>query len=188
MHILEILLIAIGVSMDAFAVSICKGLACKEKPAKTAILCGVWFGIFQMIMPLIGYLIGSVFASYIESFDHWIAFVLLAFVGGKMLKDAIAKEVPDEDDDVHDLSFTKMLILAIATSIDALAIGVTFAMVDINMFIAIPTIGIFTFTLSAIGSLIGRKFGEKHRKKATIAGGIILILIGLKILIEHLFF
>lgn len=186
--ILEIILIAIGVSMDACAVSICKGLACHEKAKKTALLCGVWFGVFQMLMPLVGYLIGSVFASYIESFDHWIAFILLAFIGGKMLKDAVSKSEPDEDDDTRDLSFTKMLVLAIATSIDALAVGVSFAMIKTNMFIAIPTIGICTFLLSFVGALAGKKIGEKHHKKATFVGGLILIIMGIKILIEHLFF
>ena len=190
MGILELLIIAIGVSMDAFAVSVCKGLACHEKPRKTALLCGVWFGVFQMLMPLVGYLIGSVFANYIEDFDHWIAFILLLFIGGKMIKDAFAKELPDEecDEKSNDLSPTKMLVLAIATSIDALAIGVTFAMINTNMFIAIPAIGICTFTFSFIGAIIGKKFGEKHRKKATLFGGLILIAMGIKILIEHLFF
>lgn len=186
--ILEIILIAIGVSMDACAVSICKGLACHEKPKKTALLCGIWFGVFQMIMPLIGYLIGSVFANYIEAFDHWIAFVLLVFIGGKMLKDVFSKYAPDEDDNPHDLSPTKMLVLAIATSVDALAVGVSFAMINTNMFIAIPTIGAFTFLFSFVGALAGKKIGEKHHKKATFAGGLILIIMGIKILVEHLFF
>ena len=186
--ILEIILIAIGVSMDACAVSICKGLACHEKAKKTALLCGIWFGVFQMIMPLIGYLIGSVFASYIESFDHWIAFILLVFIGGKMLKDAFSKELPDEDEDPNDLSPTKMLVLAIATSIDALAVGVSFAMINTNMFIAIPAIGICTFLFSFVGALAGKKVGEKHNKKATFIGGLILIIMGIKILVEHMFF
>ena len=190
MGILELLIIAIGVSMDAFAVSVCKGLACKAKSKKTALLCGAWFGLFQMLMPLVGYLIGSVFASYIEDFDHWIAFVLLLFIGGKMIKDAFSKELPLEecDEKSDDLSASKMVILAIATSIDALAIGVTFAMVETNMFIAIPAIGICTFALYFLGAIIGKKFGEKHRKKATFFGGLILVLMGIKILIEHLFF
>lgn len=186
--ILGIILIAIGVSMDACAVSICKGLACHEKAKKTALLCGLWFGVFQMLMPLVGYLIGSVFASYIEDFDHWIAFILLVFIGGKMIKDAFSKEEADEEDDPHDLSASKMLVLAIATSIDALAVGVSFAMINTNMFIAIPTIGFCTFLFSFVGALAGKKIGEKHHKKATFAGGLILVLMAIKILVEHLFF
>lgn len=188
MEIIQILLIAIGVSMDAFAVSVCKGLACKDKPLKTALLCGIWFGLFQMIMPLIGYLIGSVFATYIEAYDHWIAFVLLAFIGGKMLKDAFSENEDDEETCSNDLSFTKMLVMAIATSIDALAIGVTFAMIKTNLLVSISTIGICTFSFSFIGALIGKIFGEKHQKVATIIGGLILILMGIKIIVEHMFF
>ena len=193
MGILELIIIAVGVSMDAFAVSVCKGLSCPEKTRKTALLCGIWFGLFQMIMPLIGYLIGSVFAGMIERFDHWIAFVLLLFIGGKMIIEALSKkglplEADDNEEDKNDLSISKMLLLAIATSIDALAVGVTFAMVETNIFIAISLIGIFTFSLSFIGALIGKHFGEKHRKVATFIGGLVIVLIGVKILIEHLFF
>lgn len=185
---LEIIFIAIGVSMDACAVSICKGLCCQCKAKKTALICGLWFAFFQMLMPFLGYIIGSVFASYIESFDHWIAFVLLAFIGGKMLKDAFSKDVPDEDDCPNDLSASKMFVLAIATSIDALAVGVSFAMINTNIFIAIPAIGLCTFIFSFVGALAGKKVGEKHHKKATFVGGLILILMGIKILVEHLFF
>lgn len=187
---LEIIIIALGVSMDAFAVSVCKGLSCPEKTKKTALLCGIWFSLFQMIMPLVGYLIGSVFSNYIESFDHWIAFALLLFIGGKMIIEAFSKKdnsLENEDEDKNDLSISKMLILAIATSIDALAVGVTFAMVDTNIFVAIPTIGICTFALSFIGAIAGKKIGEKHRKVATFIGGLVIVLIGVKILIEHLF-
>ena len=150
MGILELLIIAVGVSMDAFAVSVCKGLSCPCKTRKTALLCGIWFGLFQMIMPLIGYLIGSVFAGMIERFDHWIAFALLLFIGGKMLIEALSKkelplEADDNEEDKNDLSISKMLLLAIATSIDALAVGVTFAMVETNIVLAISLIGIFTF-------------------------------------------
>ena len=142
-----------------------------------------------MIMPLIGYLIGSVFASYIEEFDHWIAFVLLLFIGGKMIKDVFSKStLEDEDECPCDLSASKMFALAIATSIDALAVGVTFAMIETNMFIAIPAIGACTFLLSFIGALAGKKIGEKHSKKATFVGGVILVLMGVKILLEHMFF
>ncbi len=191
MGIIELLIIAVGVSMDAFAVSVCKGLSCPEKPKKTALLCGIWFGLFQMIMPIIGYLIGSVFESMIERFDHWIAFILLLFIGGKMLLEALSKKdlpLENDEEDKNDLSISKMLLLAIATSIDALAVGVTFAMVETNIFVAISLIGIFTFTLSFVGALIGKHFGEKHRKIATFLGGLVIVLIGVKILIEHLFF
>lgn len=193
MDIIGLLIIAVGVSMDAFAVSVCKGLSCPEKPKKTALLCGIWFGLFQMIMPLIGYLIGSVFASYIERFDHWIAFILLLFIGGKMLIESLSKnelplEVENSEEDKNDLSASKMFLLAIATSIDALAVGVTFAMIKTNIIIAISLIGICTFTFSFVGALIGKHFGEKHRKIATFIGGLVIVLIGVKILIEHLFF
>ena len=193
MGIIELIIIAVGVSMDAFAVSVCKGLSCPCKTRKTALLCGIWFGLFQMIMPLIGYLIGSVFAGMIERFDHWIAFVLLLFIGGKMIIEALSKkelplEADDNEEDKNDLSISKMLLLAIATSIDALAVGVTFAMVETNIFAAISLIGIFTFTLSFVGALIGKRCGEKHRKIATFLGGLVIVLIGAKILIEHLFF
>lgn len=193
MSIFELFIIAIGVSMDAFAISVCKGLSCDKKPRKTALLCGIWFGLFQMLMPLIGFLIGSVFASYIEQFDHWIAFILLLFIGGKMIIEALSKkELPLEADEIqnkkNDLSFSKMLLLAIATSIDALAVGVTFAMVKTNIFVAISLIGFFTFTLSFVGAIVGKHFGEKHRKIATFLGGLVIVLMGAKILIEHLFF
>lgn len=193
MGIIELIIIAVGVSMDAFAISVCKGLSCPEKRTKTALVCGTWFGLFQMIMPLIGYLIGSVFASYVELFDHWLAFILLAFIGGKMIKEALSKkELPleaDEDQEQYrDLSFSKMFLLAIATSIDALAVGVTFAMIETNIIFAILIIGICTFLFSFFGAIIGKHFGEKHRKKATLLGGVVLVLIGIKILIEHLFF
>ena len=146
-----------------------------------------------MIMPLIGYLIGSVFAEMIERFDHWIAFVLLLFIGGKMIIEALSKEklpleADENEEDKNDLSISKMLLLAIATSIDALAVGVTFAMVETNIVVALSLIGICTFSLSFIGALIGKHFGEKHRKVANFIGGLVLVLIGAKILIEHLFF
>ena len=193
MGLIELIIIAVGVSMDAFAVSVCKGLSCPGKTKKTALLCGIWFGLFQMIMPLIGYLIGSVFAGMIERFDHWIAFVLLIFIGGKMIVEALSKEklpleADENEEDKNDLSISKMLLLAIATSIDALAVGITFAMVKTNIVVALSLIGICTFTLSFIGALIGKHFGEKHRKVANFIGGLVLVLIGVKILIEHLFF
>ncbi len=185
MKIWEIILIAIGVSMDAFAVSICKGLASKDKPLKTASTCGVWFGAFQFLMPVIGFFIASIFAGFIESFDHWIAFVLLSIIGGNMLKEAFSKE---QEEVSNELSFLKMFLFAIATSIDALAVGVTFALLKVNIWVCAGIIGAFTFVFSFVGAIIGRKVGEKFKNKAEIFGGIILILLGLKILIEHLFF
>lgn len=185
MKIWEIIMIAIGVSMDAFAVSICKGLASKDRPLKTASLCGVWFGFFQFLMPVIGFFVGSLFAGFIESFDHWVAFVLLGIIGANMLKESFSKE---QEGCVNELSFWKMFMFAIATSVDALAVGITFALLKVNIWLCAGIIGLFTFSFSFSGALIGRKFGEKFKNKAEMLGGIILILLGIKILIEHLFF
>ena len=184
MGILEIILIGLSVAMDAFAVSICKGMASNKK-TKTALICGCWFAIFQMLMPAIGYFVGYSFSSYIESFDHWIVFVLLLLLGSNMIRAACSKK---EEEIKNDTSFKEMLLLSLATSIDALALGITLALVQTNIIIAISVIGIITFTLCVIGVLIGQKLGEKHKKIATIFGGIVLILLGIKILIEHLFF
>ena len=185
MKIWEIILIALGVSMDAFAVSICKGLSCKDKPLKTGLVCGAWFGFFQFLMPVIGFFVGSLFAGFIESFDHWVAFVLLGVIGANMIKEAFSKE---QETVSNELSFLKMLVFAIATSIDALAVGITFALLKVNIWVCAGIIGAFTFTCSFIGAVIGRKFGEKFKNKAELLGGIILIVLGIKILIEHLFF
>lgn len=185
MSFLEIILIAIGVSMDAFAVSICKGLACRDKRLKTAFACGTWFGAFQVIMPVIGFYLGRLFAGLIEKYDHWIAFALLLILGINMIKEAFSK---DEEQASDDTSFLKMLILAIATSIDALMVGVTFAVLNVNIWLCVLIIGLTTFAFSFVGVIIGRKVGEKHKNKAVLAGGIILVLLGIKILIEHLFF
>lgn len=185
MKIWEIILIALGVSMDAFAVSICKGISCKEKPLKTGVICGAWFGFFQFLMPVIGFFVGSLFAGFIESFDHWVAFILLLIIGGNMLKEAFSKE---EEQVSNELSFVKMLVFAIATSIDALAVGITFAVLKVNIWVCAGIIGAFTFVCSLIGAVIGRKVGDKFKNKAEILGGIILIVLGIKILIEHLFF
>ena len=185
MKILEILLIAFGVAGDAFVVSICKGMT-TQKRVKTAIVCGIWFALFQMIMPTIGYFLGSTFAEYIESFDHWVDFVLLLLLGVNMLKESLKKD--DEQNLKDDTSFKSMFLLALATSIDALAVGITFALVKTNVILAIGVIGAITFACCVVGGLIGQKLGEKHKKLASIIGGLVLILIGLKILIEHLFF
>ena len=180
----ELLVIAIGLSMDAFAVSICKGLSMRKMNWKNAILAGIYFGGFQSLMPLLGYFLGSRFKDYIVSVDHWIAFILLAIIGISMIK-----ESRESDEDINDsFDFKTMLVLAIATSIDALAIGVTFAFLSVNIVPAVSFIGVITFTLSVIGIKIGNVFGSKFKSKAELAGGFILIIMGIKILIEHLFF
>lgn len=183
MGLFELFLIAVGLSMDAFAVSICKGLAMKKISLKNACIVGLWFGGFQGLMPAIGYLLGSQFEQYITSIDHWIAFVLLSIIGGTMIKEALSK---DEDEENASLDIKTMFLLAVATSIDALAIGVTFAFLKVNIIPAVSFIGVITFTLSAIGVKIGNVFGSKYKSKAEIAGGIILIGMGIKILLEHL--
>ena len=183
MGIIEILLTGLGLAMDAFAVALCKGLSMKKFDKKKGIIIGLYFGIFQGMMPLIGYLLGTTFQNLITSVDHWIAFVLLGFIGGNMLKEAFSKEEETCNDKVD---FKTMLPLAIATSIDALAVGITFAFLKVNIVIAVLSIGIITFIMSFIGSKVGNKFGTKYEKKAQLFGGIILVLIGLKILLEHL--
>ena len=184
MGFIELLLMAIGVAGDAFAVSICKGVTATKK-VKTALVCGVWFAVFQMIMPLAGYFLGTAFLKYIETFDHWIVFALLLILGVKMIKETLSNKEEEKRDDT---SFKTMLLLALATSIDALAVGVTFAIVKANIWIAIGVIGIVTFAFCVVGGMIGQRLGEKHKKTAGILAGIILIALGVKILIEHLFF
>ena len=184
MTYLELFLIAIGLSMDAFAVSVCKGLSTRELKAKHYLSVGAWFGGFQALMPLLGYLLGSGFEGYINKFDHWVAFGLLAVIGGNMVKESFEE---DEDRADDSFAFKTMLVLAVATSIDALAVGITFALLpDVNILAAIGFIGCTTFVLSAIGLRVGNLFGLKYKSKAELAGGIILILIGVKILLEHL--
>lgn len=187
MSISELLLIAVGLSMDAFAVSICKGLATKKVGVKHMLIVGLWFGGFQALMPLIGYLLGTAFEQYITSFDHWIAFALLTLIGANMLREAFSKD--EEESAGASLSFGTMLVLALATSIDALAVGITltFLVESIGYLIfAVLSIGIITFILSAIGVRVGNLFGVKYKKGAVISGGAILILLGVKILLEHL--
>ncbi len=184
MGLLELFLIAVGLSMDAFAVAVCKGLSVRQVKVKHFLLTGIWFGGFQGLMPFIGYLLGTTFESYINTFDHWIAFALLALIGGNMLKEGFSKEEEKANDS---FSVKTMLVLALATSIDALAVGVTFALLpDVNILAAVLFIGVITFILSAIGVKIGNIFGAKYKSKAEIAGGTILVLMGLKILLEHL--
>ena len=188
----ELLLTAIGLSMDAFAVAVTIGITSKadtaEKPVmvKRGIITGLYFGFFQGLMPLIGYLLGTQFADKISAFDHWVAFVLLAIIGARMVIGSLKKD-EDEPQKVS-MKPSKMLPLAIATSIDALAVGVSFAMVGTQIVPAVLTIGVTTFALSFVGVFIGKAFGGRFKSKAELLGGIILILIGLKILIEHLFF
>ena len=183
MNLAELFLLAVGLSMDAFAVSVCKGLAMKKATLRSMAIVGAWFGGFQALMPLLGYCLGTVFAGYITAFDHWIAFALLALIGAGMIREARGGE---ESGSGASLAFRTMLLLAIATSIDALAVGVTFAFLDVNLPFAIGFIGAVTFVLSAAGVHVGARFGAKYKARAELTGGIILILLGLKILLEHL--
>ena len=187
MGIIELLVLAVGVSMDAMAVSVCKGLAMKKATFKNAMTCGLWFGGFQALMPLIGFYLGTIFADAIRKFDHWVAFILLGIIGINMLKEALEKGDSCSVQDA-DLSFKTMLLMAIATSIDALAVGISLAMVleGGQIFLAVLLIGIMTCSLSALGVKIGNVFGCKFEKKAQIAGGVILLLLGTEILLEHL--
>ena len=183
MSFFDLFLIALALSMDAFAVSICKGLSVKKAGAKHILTAGIYFGGFQALMPLIGFLLGFKFERFIVSIDHWIAFVLLAVIGGNMIREALG----GGDDEVNDsFSFRTMLPLALATSIDALAVGISFAFLGVDIVKAAVLIGVTTFVLSGVGIVVGNIFGSKYKSKAELAGGIVLILIGLKILLEHL--
>ena len=193
MGIGELLLLAVGVSMDAFAVSICKGLAMKKATLRASMTCGLWFGGFQALMPTIGFFLGTLFAEAIQAIDHWVAFVLLGIIGINMLKEAFEKpecaccSVDGCNEQNADLSVKTMFIMAVATSIDALAVGISLAMAgNVNIWLAAALIGICTCGFSAGGVKIGNVFGSKFEKKAQIAGGVILILLGTKILLEHL--
>lgn len=183
MNFIMLLTLAVGLSMDAFAVSICKGLAMRESGLKQMAVVGLWFGGFQALMPLAGYLLGIQFKDYIMAVDHWIAFLLLAFIGANMIKEAFDKSTEAADDS---LAPREMSVLAVATSIDALAVGVTFAFLDVKLPAAIACIGVTTFLFSMAGVKIGSVFGAKYKSPAEAAGGVILILLGLKILLEHL--
>lgn len=185
MGIAELFLLAVGLAMDAFAVSVCKGLAMEKCTMKNAMTCGVWFGGFQGLMPAIGYLLGSRFEKYITAVDHWIAFVLLAVIGGSMIKEALAKNDGEEEVDAS-MDVKTMFLLAVATSIDALAVGITLAFLpNTNLPVAVIFIGVVTFAISTAGAKIGNLFGTKYKSKAELAGGVILVLLGLKILLEH---
>lgn len=185
MGVIELLVLALGLSMDAFAVSICKGLSVPKLQAKHCLICGVYFGGFQALMPLIGWALGIRFQSMITNIDHWIAFVLLAVIGANMIKESFSKEEECPD---ASFGFKTMLTLAVATSIDALAVGVTFAFLDVSIVPAVLLIGATTFVCSTVGVKIGNVFGNRFQSKAEFLGGLVLIAIGLKILIEHLFF
>lgn len=186
MGFFELFLIAVGLSMDAFAVSICKGLKMQRFNVRHAGVIALAFGGFQALMPVIGWFLGKQFESYITGIDHWIAFALLAVIGGKMAVESFKKEEEASSKENEKLDVKELLVLAVATSIDALAVGITFAFLQVSIVPAVSLIGVITFVLSALGVFIGHKFGAKFKSKAELAGGIILILIGLKILLEHL--
>lgn len=191
MGLAELVLLAVGLSMDAFAVSICKGLGMKKINLKVAVVLGLFFGGFQAGMPVIGWALGSQFMGIIGPIDHWIAFILLAFIGGKMLWEAFTEDEDEDEDegdgkDTEKIDLGEYLILAIATSIDALAVGISFAALSVDIVPAVSLIGVTTFIFSVAGVAIGHTFGARYEKPATIVGGVVLILIGLKILLEHL--
>ena len=187
MGIFELFILAVGLSMDAFAVSICKGLSVQRTTIKHMCIAGLWFGGFQALMPFIGYTLGSAFTEYIVAIDHWIAFILLGLIGGNMLKEAFSNDNCESCDETETNPFgmKTMFLMAVATSIDALAVGVTFAFLRVDIFWAITFIGITTFCLSGVGIKIGSIFGSKFKSKAEMAGGLILIILGVKILVEH---
>ena len=186
MGLFEIFMIGVGLSMDAFAASICKGLNMRRLSAKNMLIIGLFFGGFQALLPAVGWILGKQFEVYITSVDHWVAFALLAFIGGKMIYDVFHG---DEDgccnEKTDKLDMKEVLTLAVATSIDALAVGISFAFLQVEILKAVSVIGVTTFVLSVVGVAVGNMFGAKYEKNATLAGGIILILIGLKILLEH---
>ena len=184
----ELFLLGVGLSMDAFAVSVCKGLGMRKLNKKQALIIGLYFGGFQALMPLIGWLLGSQFQQYITRIDHWIAFILLGFIGGKMMVEAVCEWNEEETVEVMDapIDHKNMFVLAVATSIDALAVGITFAFLNTPIIEAITIIGITTMVLSIIGVIVGNFFGGRYKSKAEFIGGLILVLLGLKILLEHL--
>jgi len=191
MNLLELLILAIGLAMDAFAVAVCKGLSIKKITAKHPIIVGLYFGIFQAGMPMIGYFLGKQFSNKINAIDHWVAFILLGIIGINMMKGSLKEEEEEEkgcdcNESDNTLAVKGMLILAVATSIDALAVGITFAFLKVNIFVATSFIGVITFLIAVAGVIIGNIFGGKLRSKAEMAGGAILVCLGVKILLEHL--
>ncbi len=190
MSLLELFILAVGLSMDAFAVAVCKGLSFRKITARHSLTVGLYFGIFQAGMPLIGYILGIQFSDAISNIDHWVAFLLLGFIGIHMIRGALKKDEEGccEEDDAKALKFKSMVVLAVATSIDALAVGITFAFLKVDIVPAVSFIGLITFILSVAGVLVGNIFGTKFKAKAELAGGIILVCLGLKILLQHLGF
>ena len=184
MGLLELFILAVGLSMDAFAVSVCKGLAMPKISVRKAGIVGLWFGGFQALMPAVGYLLGTGFQAQIQAVDHWIAFILLSVIGINMIRESRG-EAESLDDS---FTFKAMIPLAVATSIDALAVGVTFAFLKVQIVPAVSFIGVVTFVISCAGVVIGNRFGAKYKSKAELAGGIVLVCMGIKILVEHLFF
>ena len=185
MDFFQAMVLAVGLSMDAFAVSICKGLSMKKATLKSGLICGSWFGSFQALMPAIGFFLGRLFAQAITDFDHWVAFLLLGYIGFNMLREAFSKEECCQENGA-DLSVKTMFVMAVATSVDAMAAGISLAMDNAPIVLNVICIGVFTFALSAVGVKIGNVFGSRFEKKAQLLGGVILILLGLKILLEHL--
>jgi len=179
---ISIILLGIGLAMDAFAVSICKGLAMRTPSIRSMVIIGIWFGGFQALMPIIGYFLGESFYDYIADFDHWVAFGLLVLIGLNMIREAMSGEEEDIDDDI---GIRIMFLLAVATSIDALAVGISMAMDGANIWVDVSVIGVVTFLISVIGVKLGSVVGDRYSNKAKLAGGVILILIGVKILLEH---
>lgn len=186
MGIIELILLAVGLSMDALSVAVCKGLSMKKLSVKDGIIIALFFGGFQALMPAIGYFLGSRFESFINTFSHWITFILLGIIGGKMILEALGDDDGDAAEGEYKLNIRELLMLAIATSIDALAVGIVFAAQEARLVFSVTVIGCITFALSFAGVIIGHKFGSRHEKKAEIAGGIILILIGVKLLLQGL--
>lgn len=189
MSLFELFLIAVGLSMDAFAVAVCKGLDMKRVNYRHSFVIALFFGFFQALMPLLGWLLGTRFGPYITGADHWVAFVLLALIGGKMIYEALHEDQEDFGKSGDRLELKELFILSVATSIDALAVGITFAILpDTNIWSSVILIGVTTFVLSFLGVVIGNRFGAKYQKRAELFGGVVLVLIGLKILLEHLGF
>ncbi|MGN6713151.1 manganese efflux pump MntP [Anaerocolumna jejuensis] len=190
MNLAELLILAIGLAMDAFAVAVCKGLSVKKISVKHPVIVGLYFGVFQAVMPMIGYFLGKQFSDKINAIDHWVAFILLGIIGANMIKGSIKEEKEDEcvscKEVDNSLNVKEMLVLSVATSIDALAVGITFAFLKVNILMAASFIGVVTFLISAAGVMIGNIFGGKLKSKAEMAGGIILVCLGTKILLQHL--
>lgn len=186
MGITELILLSLGLAMDAFSVSVCKGLSMKKINYGGALITAAFFGVFQALMPLAGYFLGSRFESYISRYSHWVAFILLGFIGGKMIIEAIRSEEETGETSEYKLDIKELFILAVATSIDALAVGVIFAAQKTSLIFSVTVIGVITFAVCLVGVIIGNRFGSKYEKKAELVGGIVLVLIGLKLLLDGL--